>query len=250
MMVKGQFPILTYHSIDHSGSVLSVTPEKFLSHMTVLADTGYHIVSLGEVASCLQNQKPFPANTAVLTFDDGFKNFHENAFPILKNFAFPATVFLVPGWCGKDNFWPGQLKTIPCFDLLDWKDIKEMVGQGIEFGSHTMNHPNLSHISSTEAEHEITQSQKTIQEAIGQDVPYFAYPYGAYTPEVKTLVKKHFGGACSVEMDFVTSESDLYALPRIDMFYFSQNSFFEYLNRPAFPLYVKCRKWLRGLKGQ
>jgi peptidoglycan/xylan/chitin deacetylase (PgdA/CDA1 family) len=218
--------------------------------MTFLADSEYQIVSLHEVASCLQNQKPFPPKTAVLTFDDGFKNFHEQAFPVLKKFGFPAIVFLIAGWCGKENSWPGQLKTIPCFDLLDWKDIKEMVGQGIEFGSHTMNHPNLSQISLAEAEHEIAQSQKTIQEAIGQDVNFFAYPYGAYTPEVKTLVMKRFGGACSVQMDFVTSNSDLYALPRIDMFYFSQNSFFEYLNTPAFPLYVKCRKWLRGLKGQ
>ena len=160
MMVKSQFPILTYHSIDHSGSVLSVTPEKFLSHMTVLADSGYRIVSLHEVASCLQNQQPFPVKAAALTFDDGFKNFYEYAFPILRKFAFPATVFLVTSWCGKDNFWPGQHKTIPRLDLLDWKDIKDMVGQGIEFGSHTMNHPNLSQISSPEAEHEIVQSQK------------------------------------------------------------------------------------------
>ena len=249
-MVKGTLPILTYHSIDHSGSVLSVTPEKFLSHMTFLANSGYQIVSLHEVASCLQYQKPFPAKTAALTFDDGFKNFHQEAFPVLKKFGFPATVFLVVGWCGKENSWPGQLKTIPSFDLLDWKDIKEMAGQGVEFGSHTMNHPNLSQISSVEAEHEIAQSQKTIQAAIGQDVQFFAYPYGVHTPEVKTMVKKRFAGACSVQMDFVTSESDRYALPRIDMFYFSQNSFFEYLNTPAFPLYVKCRKWLRGLKEQ
>ena len=249
-MAKRTLPILTYHSIDHRGSVLSVAPEKFLSHMTVLADSGYHIVSLNEAASWLQDQKPFPAKTAALTFDDGFKNFYQEAFPVLKKFGFPAMVFLVVGWCGKENAWPGQSKTIPSFDLLDWKDIKEMAGQGIEFGSHTMNHPNLSQISAVEAEHEISQSQKTIQEAIGQEVKFFAYPYGAYTPEVITLVKKKYAGACSVHMDYVTSESDLYVLPRIDMFYFSQNSFFEYLNSPTFPLYVKCRKWLRGLKGQ
>lgn len=249
-MVKGKLPILTYHSIDHSGSVLSVTPQKFLSHMIILANAGYQIVSLHEVASCLQSQKPFPTKTAALTFDDGFKNFYEEAFPILKKFGFPATVFLVAGWCGKKNSWPGQHKTIPSFDLLDWKDIKEMAGQGIEFGSHTMNHPNLSQISSGEAEQEIAQSQKTIQEAIRGDVTFFAYPYGAYTLDVKTIVKKKFAGACSVKMDYVTSDSDLYALPRIDMFYFSRNNFFEYLNTPVFPLYVKWRKWLRGLKGQ
>jgi len=128
--------------------------------MTFLANSGYQIVSLKEVTSCLQYQKPFPAKTAALTFDDGFKNFHQEAFPVLKKFGFPATVFLVVGWCGKENSWPGQLKTIPSFDLLDWKDIKEMAGQGVEFGSHTMNHPNLSQISSVEAEHEIAQSQK------------------------------------------------------------------------------------------
>ena len=250
MMVKGKLPILTYHSIDHSDSILSVTPEKFLSHMTVLANSGYQIVSLHEVVSYLKIPRFFPEKTAALTFDDGFQNFYEEAFPVLKNFGFPATVFLVAGWCGRKNSWPGQHKTIPSFDLLDWKDIKEMAGQGIEFGSHTMNHYNLSQISSEEAEQEIAQSQKTIQEAIGQEVKFFAYPYGLHTPEVKTIVKKRFAGACSVKMDYVTSESDLYALPRIDMFYFSQNSFFEYLNSPAFPLYVKCRKWLRGLKGQ
>ena len=125
-----------------------------------------------------------------------------------------------------------------------------MAGQGIEFGSHTLNHPNLSQISSGEVEHEIVQYQKTIQEAIEQDVKFFAYPYGAHTPEVQQIVKRRFAGACSVQMDYATFESDLFALPRIDMFYFSQNNFFQYLNTPMFPLYVKCRKWGRGLKGQ
>ena len=106
-MVTSNLPILTYHSIDHSNSVLSITPEKFLSHMTVLVDSGYQIVSLNEVATCLHHQKPFPEKTAALTFDDGFQNFYEKAIPVLRKFGFPATVFLVAGWCGKENSWPG-----------------------------------------------------------------------------------------------------------------------------------------------
>ena len=248
-MGKSTLSILTYHSIDHSGSVLSVAPEKFLSHMTILAREGYHIVSLGEVVSYIKTPQSFPQKTAALTFDDGFRNFYEHAFPVLRKFGFPATVFLVPGWCGKKNAWPGQDETIPSLNLLEWKDIKEMAAQGIEFGAHSMNHPYLSRIALEEAEQEIAKSQNIIQESIGKEVSFFAYPYGAYTPEVQAIVKNKFVGACSVKMDYVTTESDVYALPRIDMFYFSQNNFFEYLNKPVFSIYVKCRKWLRGLKG-
>ena len=137
-------PILTYHSIDSSGSVISTSPEKFVSQMRYLAESFFKVISLNDVVKCIQERRPFPPKSAVITFDDGFKNIYDEAYPVLKKFGFKATVFLVPRYCGRNNRWNGQPEGIPTLDLLGWDEIGEMVHNGVEFGAHTMSHPNLS----------------------------------------------------------------------------------------------------------
>ncbi len=95
-----RIPILTYHSIDDSGSVISTPPHKFRDQMQILQDRRFNIISLNNLVHFMRNKQPLPSKTAVITFDDGFKNFYLNAYPILQEFGFTATVFLVPGHCG------------------------------------------------------------------------------------------------------------------------------------------------------
>ena len=98
-----KIPILTYHSIDQTGSVISVGSDQFQHHMRWLASAGYSVVSLRDVMVLMRQGSPIPPNTIALSFDDGFKNFSSSALPVLQELGFRATVFLVVGQCGFDK---------------------------------------------------------------------------------------------------------------------------------------------------
>lgn len=95
-MVNKWIPVFTYHSIDDSGSVISTSPTKFREQMNHLKQSGFHAIGLGDITRCIRQNRPFPSGAMAITFDDGFKNVHEVAYPVLKEFGFQATVFLVP----------------------------------------------------------------------------------------------------------------------------------------------------------
>ena len=240
-------PILTYHSIDDSGSVISTHPQKFRDQMQILYDRRFNIISLSDLVALMHNKQPLPSKTAVITFDDGFKNFYLKAYPILQEFGFSATVFLVPGYIGKTSEWNATSRGIPVLDLLEWSEIREMVKSGIDFGAHTMNHTDLSRLSREQARQEIVDSKLLIQKYLEKDAQFFAYPYGRLTNETKAIVKDEFLGACSVTFGFVDRESNVYTLPRIDMYYFSRNKFFRFIGTPMFSVYIIFRSVLRSI---
>ena len=201
--------ILTYHSIDDTGSIISISPEKFRRHMQCLKEGSTQVISLTEVVQCLKEDRPLPPNSVTITFDDGFKNFYDVAHPILKEFGFSATVFLVPGYCGKTNKWKGQPKQIPTVDLMDWNEIAELAEDGIDFGAHTVTHADLSDLPHENAVEEIIDSKSVIESHLGREVSFFAYPYGKLDDKVRSVVQEDFSGACSTEFDFVTSKRDM-----------------------------------------
>ena len=132
--------------------------------------------------------------------------------------------------------------------MLGWSDVEEMSDYGIEIGAHTLSHPDLSELPLAAATEQITNSKFVIQKRIGKDVLFFAYPYGTQTPKVYDIVKNEFHAACSTNMGFVNLNSDIFSLPRIDMYYFSGNDLFRKLGTASFRYYVKYRSILRFLK--
>lgn len=248
--VTAAIPILTYHSIDSSGSVISIDVQRFSRQMAYLAEKKIRVLSLLEAVCILKRRANVPSNAVVLTFDDGFRNFYSCAFPILRELQFPATVFLVTGQTGKDNQWPGQSPTIPRLELLDWQEVQEASRAGIDFGAHSITHPNLAHLSVEELIREIIEPQETICDRIGIKPKLFAYPYGIHTPVAEDIVCRSYEAACSVEMGFAVPDSHPYRLPRIDMYYFSQNDRFQWFGSSAFRRYVWLRGILRRLRAQ
>jgi peptidoglycan/xylan/chitin deacetylase (PgdA/CDA1 family) len=239
--------ILAYHSLDHSRSVLSTSPGTFAEQMKVLRDAGVMVVSLGDLADDMRafsNRE----NVVALTFDDGFRNVYEHALPILQSYGFPATIFLVTDYCEKTNSWPGQTVTIEGESLLAWREIQEMSRAGISFGSHTRTHPDLRKLSIEEAEEELASSKKAIADATGLPVDTFAYPYGAYDAALRNLARQHFRLACSTHLGFVKRNSDLFALERIEMYYFQSLLLFRHLFSPAAGVYLGVRKQLHRLR--
>jgi len=239
--------ILAYHSLDPSRSVLSTSPGIFAEQMKVLRDAGMKVVSLSDVADEIRTCSNRESKV-VLTFDDGFRNVYEHALPVLQTYGFPATVFLVTDYCEKTNSWPGQTVRIEEEPLLRWREIQEMSRAGISFGSHTRTHPDLRKLSTEEAEEELASSKKAIADATGRPIDTLAYPYGAYDAAVRNLARQHFRLACSTHLGFVKRDSDLFALERIEMYYFQSALLFRHLFSPATGAYLGVRKQLRRLR--
>jgi len=240
-------PILTYHSIDSSGSVISTSPENFRKQMEILAKSSLQVLPLPAIARQIQEKRNPPKNAVAITFDDGFRNVFDIAFPVLKEYGFPATVFLVTSFCEKNNRWFGQPDQIPTLELLKWDEIAKM-SEIVDFGVHTANHPDLTKVSGTRLQDEIQGAWEDLVQRTGKSQQAFAYPYGKQSAEARKIVEKIFYAACSTEMNFVSLDSDLYFLPRIDMYYFSRNSVFATIGTARFQRYVLIRGMLRRFR--
>lgn len=243
-----KIPVLTYHSIDASRSVISTAPENFRRQMKFLSENHFQIIALSEAVENFRSKKEFAPKTIALTFDDGFQNFFAEAFPVLEYYKFTATVFLVTDFCGKTNDWAGNPPILPRCNLLAWREIKELNERGIEFGAHTRTHPDLTKISAEKAGREITESKAIIEEKLGSRATVFAYPYGKYNDAIRGFAAENFAAACSVKLGTVRQASDFYALERIDSYYLQNPKIFNSLSSKVFNVYLKTRRSLRNLK--
>jgi peptidoglycan/xylan/chitin deacetylase (PgdA/CDA1 family) len=241
-------PILTYHSVDESGSIISTAPDVFRQQMKSLSASGYKAISLKELLGFFSENKIPAPKTVALTFDDGFQNFYTTAFPVLQEYGFQATVFLVTDHCGKYNDWGDNPPKLPRSKLLSWQEIKELNDCGIEFGSHTRTHPDLTQIDAAQADREIVESKQEIENALGTEVTTFAYPYGKFNPSVKQVAEKTFAAACSTNLGKARRTSDFFSLERIDTYYLSNPRIFNSLSSRAFDRYLRVRQAMRDFK--
>jgi peptidoglycan/xylan/chitin deacetylase (PgdA/CDA1 family) len=248
MTTNESIPILTYHSLDSSGSVISTAPEKFRLQMRNLSDASFTVIKLRDLVTRIRENRELPEKSVAITFDDGFQSVYDVALPVLKDYGYPATVFLVTSFCGKNNRWYGQPDSIPSFDLLTWNQISKMREEQIEFGVHTATHPDLTKLAGSQMSDEIVGARQMLQEQTGESEVAFAYPYGKESAAARDLVKLNFYAACSTQMDFATCGSDVHFLPRIDMYYFSNNDLFSRIGTPSFDRFVGVRKSLRNFK--
>src|SRR5437867_8920915 len=128
--------ILTYHSIDASGSPISVDPEAFAGHVAWLGSARVRVVGLDALLAAGEGE-----DLVALSFDDGFENFATRAAPALLERGFPVTLFVVSEHTGRTNEWGGRSQPrIPTLPLLDWDALGRLVEQGVSLGSHTRTH--------------------------------------------------------------------------------------------------------------
>jgi len=175
-------PILMYHLVNSNASPddkLTVSVDIFERQMRFLKDHRYNVVSLEEAASLIRDKKKVPPKTIALTFDDGYKDNYTHAFPILKKYNLPATIFVIINEMDR-----------PQNDRLSWDEIKTMRDSGIiTFGSHTLTHPYLIKVDSEpELRRQIFDSKKILEEKLGIPVNAFSYPAGGFNSHVRQLV--------------------------------------------------------------
>ncbi len=222
--------ILTYHSLDNSGSVISLPPETFVKQMRFLKQSGYQAISLQRACRSWEHREALPSRTIVLTFDDGYASLKEVALPILHECGFEATVFVVAGYVGGYNNWPSQPPIVPHLPLLTWTDLRDLSRQGFEIAGHTLTHPILAGISKDAMAREIKRSKDIIEQKIGAPVHTFAYPYGIVDPTAYGWVSSTYRAACTTEMGEVSNADDRYRLRRIDTYYLRRAVVFRTLD--------------------
>ena len=242
-------PVLTYHSIDDSGSVISIAPRIFRRQMAFLAEHRFRVLPLTEAVACLTEARPFPKRAVAITFDDGLQNNYTEAFPCLREHGFPATVFAIAGRVGGDNNWQGQPASIPRLPLLSWAEMEEMNQNGIAFGAHTMRHLPLTLLSPADAEAEIRDSQNLLEQRLQTPVRHFAFPYGAYNEELKQIADSRFDATFSARLALISGQSERSDLERVDVYYLRSLPRFGFLRSlPLLKRYLAGRNALRNLR--
>ncbi|MBC7329537.1 polysaccharide deacetylase family protein [bacterium] len=218
--------ILVYHHIsDDLGQMFTnVTPRLFEKQIRYPLARNFKVLSLAQLIEYIQRNSQLPSRSVVITFDDGYKNNYIYAYPILRKYKLPATIFLTTGLIN-GSIKPTSLSEIyreifskyPQEGLsLQWEEIREMSDNGIEFGAHTVSHPLLTRVSLDKAREEIELSKMEIEEKLGKEVKYFSYPYGDYNEEIIEIVKVvGFHCALTVEPFPIKKWTNLYKLGRI-----------------------------------
>ena len=208
--------VLNYHSVspnDHPEGA-AVSPEN-LSRQIEIITKEYNVIHIDEAMDLLATKNDF-LSAIIVTFDDGFKDNYEYAFPILKKHECPAVIFLATAFVNK------EIKLIDDvnFHSLSWDDTAEMESTGlVKFASHSHNHEKLSHLSRSELQSDLRQSKTLLTEKLNTTLPYFAYPNGQSKDfnedTVEILKSENFAGAFSTLWGVNTSNTNKFALKRI-----------------------------------
>jgi len=191
-------PVLSYHnfSLDRSTSRMTVTKTAFEEQMKFLKDNGYRVIPLDQLVDFLQFKRQIPEKSVVITLDDGWRSAYEVALPILKEYGYPATLFVYT------DLIVGSKKT------LSWDVVQEMANSGIDIEGHTKTHRNLTLINKKEPfseyfeaiEQELSASARIIRAKVGKDIKYLAYPDGETNHLVIELLEKEgYRGAFTVK---------------------------------------------------
>ena len=217
-------PVLLYHSItdDASSEVtrFAIAPKVFEEHMRHLAEEGYSSMTVTEFLPVLLSQASpgdrsgvLPDRPVLVTFDDGFRDFLTTAVPIMQRHGIVATLYATTGFMGDDGA-PGANRSGD--EMLSWRELAEVAGQGVEVGGHTHSHPMLDTLPHAAARDEITRCKALIEERTGAPVASFAYPHGYSSAWVRRVVAEAgYTSACAVKNAMSHTGDDPFAIARL-----------------------------------
>ena len=150
---------------------VATNPRRFAEQMQILSELGYTGVTVEEALRSLSGNGAPQRRLAAITFDDGFRDFYTEAWPVLRAHKFSATMYLPTA------FISSQRQSFRERACLTWEEVRELRAEGVQFGSHTVNHPELYKIAWPEIETEVSRSKESIEQELGEEVSSFGYPY-------------------------------------------------------------------------
>jgi peptidoglycan/xylan/chitin deacetylase (PgdA/CDA1 family) len=181
---QAQVPILVYHIVrpsypsdDASVKAYAVTPETFDAELSHLATAGYTVIGFGELEAFLDTGAPLPPKPVILSFDDGWSDQYEYAFPILQKYHDTATFFVFTNGIGVKGY-------------LTWDNLRTMINAGMRVGDHSKSHPYLTKIADpAKLADEIEGSKALLEEKLGVPITEFAYPFGQHNAAIITQLQ-------------------------------------------------------------
>ena len=234
--------ILTFHSIDDSGSVLSFPIAKFEQLVNQLSCSDITICPLDELL------EPNIDNALAITFDDGMISVFEHALPILRNANVPSHLYLTTGAVGKDNRWPTQPAAAPYFNMMSWDQIEACVEAGVNLEAHTHTHPWLTRLNDEAIIEECELADNTIEKKFGRKPRHFAYPYGDVNRHVCDVVGARYKGCVTTELRPLPKSVNAALLPRWDSYYLQHSSDYKNLFSFSHMTYMNARYLMRKVR--
>lgn len=218
---SGKVTILMYHNISEGQEdYMNVPKYKFKEQMQFIKDNGYNVIGFDDLYSYYTDGTPIDDKSIIITFDDGYLNNYIYAYPILKEFGFEATLFMITSKIDQKFYLSKDM-------------IKEMDSNGINIQSHTVSHPELSKLSYEEQLYELSESKKVLENILGREISYVSYPYGQFNKSSIMIAKKlHYKLAMGTIPEKAKRRNGLYNLNRIGVLgNLSIDQFKQLLNR-------------------
>lgn len=218
--IRTSIPILTYHRVAPDGpkrlAPYRVTPDRFAQQIRHLRNEGFRSVEPEELFQALSTNRPLRGRPVMLTFDDGYADFAEHAWPVLKDCGFGAVLFVVPDKVGACADWDARYGD-PA-PLLDWPGIAALARDGVSIESHSASHRPLPSLETEPLYWEALSSAAAIERVVGRRPMAFSYPFGALDPVVERVVEE-----CGYRLGFTTTPgvcslgADPLRLSRVEM---------------------------------
>jgi len=235
--IRGKYvpPILAYHMIEPQFQyALAISDKTFEKQMKFFKERHYNLVTLEQLAILIREHKKIPPRTVSITFDDGYQDNYTYAFPVLKKYGIPATIFLIYDEVGRS-----------ANDRLSWEMIKEMQSSGlITFGSHTLGpEPLINFKSKEEIKRQIFESKRLLEEKLGRTVNFFSYPEGFFTPEIRQMViDANYLAAVGTKTRKGYPNDDVFVLKRLRISENSRNMFIFWAETSGYYTFFKENK--------
>ncbi len=218
-------PILMYHHLqylnpnaDYVWRTLTVAPDQFELQVAYLARQGFHTIYFSTLIAHLRWGAPLPSNPIILTFDDAWRDDYYVAYPILRKYGMVGTFFTPSNYMGC------------CSYTLTWPMVYEMSAAGMEFGSHSLEHPFLTQQNGYQIWHELVDSKWILERNLGKPVVVFAYPFGAYNEYIwRQVAAAGYGAGASVNAGSWQSMDNIYGLNRTTVPYWESLDYFAYM---------------------
>lgn len=226
-MAGDRATVLMYHRIGEFHNEwerkYAVTPRRFADHMHALARTGMRAVTIDDFVAWIEGRSQLPEGAFLLTFDDGFLGIRDHAAAVLRELAWPATVFLVADLIGGTDEWcRAENPSAATYPLLGRDDVLALAAQGFSFHSHSRSHHRLTLLDDARLKDELFGAKAVLEALLSRPVDYLAYPYGVVDGRVIAAARESgYRAGFSVRPGFNRpNQVDPFLLHRLDVWGF------------------------------
>ncbi|WP_300513834.1 polysaccharide deacetylase family protein [Aliiroseovarius sp.] len=244
-MMGGTVDILMYHSIAEAPGPTSIAPELFEAQMMALATSGLPVLRMDDVPAHLSGGQ---GRAVAITFDDGFRDFAEVAWPVLRRLDLSAMVYLPTDCMDGTERWDGAHD--PPRPLMTWNEVRQLASDGVDFGNHTATHSDLSALDEAAIANELGTADARMQRELGRRPLHCAPPYGRSSDAARRIMARDRLTSVGTRLATAGPSSDLHDLPRLEMYYFTNLIRWRAHLEGRGGLYLQLRRAFRQIRSQ